>query len=68
MVLDHPVELVVTGDREFDRDPEPVQRRIAGSDQSHRSHRRAHAPVLVVVLRRLDRDVVAEPLRLLVRV
>ncbi len=56
------------GDRELDRDAKPVQRRIAGADQAHRRHRSPRTPDLVVVLRRLHRDVVSEPPGLLVGV
>jgi len=68
-VLDHhPVQLAVPGDGELEPDPEPVQRRVARPDQPHGRQRAAHAAQLVEVFAGLERDVVAEPLRLLVRV
>jgi hypothetical protein len=65
---DHPVQLAVPGEGELEPDPEPVQRRVARADQPHRRQRAAHAAQLVRVLPGLERDVVAEPFRLLVRV
>ena len=65
---DHPVELAMPGESELQPDPEPVQRRVARADQPHGRQQAAHAAQLVRVLARLERDVVAEPLRLLVRV
>jgi hypothetical protein len=65
---DHPVQLPAPGDRELEPDPEPVQRRIARADQPHGRERGPYAAQLVRVLAGLQRDVVAEPLRLLVRV
>ena len=55
-------------ERELDTDPEAVQRAVVGSQQLQRREQVADAAELVVVLARLQRDVVAEPLRLLVRV
>ena len=68
VMSDHAVHLAVARDRELQPDSKPMQRRIARSDSAESGHRRAHAAELVVVLRRLQRDVVPEPLRLLVRV
>ena len=65
---DHPVEIVAAGDRELEPHPDAVQRRVAAPDQRHHRGDRAHAPKVAVVLGGLERDVVAEPLRLLVRV
>ena len=45
-----------------------MQRRVAGAELAHPGRRRTQAARLVVVLAGLQRDVVAEPLRLLVRV
>ena len=55
-------------EHELERDSEPMQRRVPGPDESERGRRAAHAPELVVVLPGLQLDVVAEPLRLLVRI
>jgi hypothetical protein len=68
VVLAHPVEVAAPRDRELEPDPEAMQGRIAGADELHRRRRSAYARHLVLVLDRLQRDVVAEPLRLLVRV
>jgi hypothetical protein len=68
VVVDHVVHVAVTGDEERQPDPEPLERRAPGADQAHTGGRRARAAKLVFVLRGLQRDVVAEPLRLLVRV
>jgi hypothetical protein len=62
------VHLPVTGEGELQADAKAVQRRVAGSDEPHARRRHAHAAQLVAVLDGLQRDVVAEPLRLLVRV
>ena len=68
MTLDHPVEVAPARERELQPDPKAMQRRITAPDEAHRRRRRAQAPILVLVLTRPQRDVVAEPLRLLVRV
>ena len=68
VLVDHPVDLAVAGEHELEADTEAVEWRVAGADQPHRGRRRPDAPELVVVLAGLQRDVVAEPLRLLVRV
>jgi hypothetical protein len=68
MLGNHPVELAMPGNGELEPDPEPVQRRVAGADQPHGRQRAAHASQLVGVLTGLERDVIAEPLRLLMRV
>ncbi len=65
---DHAVEIPVTRHGELEADPEPVQRRVARADKAHGRGRAGHAALLVVVLARLERNVVAEPLGLLVRV
>jgi hypothetical protein len=65
---DHPVEVVPAGDRELEPHPKAVQGRIPATDEAHRSSRGSQAAVLVLVLLRAQRDVVPEPLRLLVRV
>ena len=56
------------GEHELERDSKPVQRRVARADEPECSGSAACAPELVVVLPRLQRDVVAEPLRLFVGV
>ena len=65
---DHPAQLAMPGEGELQPDPEPVQRRVARPDQPHGRQHAAHAAELMGVLAGLERDVVAEPLRLLVRV
>jgi hypothetical protein len=66
VLRDHPVQLAMPGEGELEPDPEPVQRRVARADQPHGGQRAAHAAQLVRVLAGLERDVVAEPFRLLV--
>ena len=68
VVRDHAVDLAVTGERKRQPEPKSVQRRVAGSQEPHPGGGHAHAPRLVVVLDRLQRDVVPEPLGLLVGV
>ena len=68
VALDHPVEVATARGGELEPHAEAVQRRVAASDERHRGGGRAQAPKVAVVLARLQRDVVAEPLRLLVRV
>ena len=65
---DHAVQLVPAGEHELEADPEAVQGRVARAQQPQRRGRPAQAPELMVVLARLEGDVVAEPLRLLVGV
>ena len=64
----HVVDVTVARDRELQPRPEPVQRWLAGPDPPYPGDRAAQAAELVGVLVRLQRDVVAEPLRLLVRI
>jgi hypothetical protein len=66
MALDHPVEVAMARQRELEAHPEPVQRRVARPDEAQRCGGGAQAAHLVVVLPGLQRDVVAEPLGLLV--
>ena len=68
MLGDHPVEVTAARENELQRHPKPMQRRVPRPDQAERSCCAAHAAELVVVLPRLQSDVVAEPLRLLVSV
>ena len=68
MLLDHPVEVTVAVQRELEPDADAVQRRVPAPDQAHGRHYAPQAPELVVVLPRLQHDVVAEPLGLLVGV
>ena len=56
------------GDGELDTDAETVQRRVPAAEQPHHGQGATQAPELVVVLVGLERDVVAEPLGLLVGV
>ena len=66
MVGDHVVDLAVARDGELEPDPEALQRRLAGPEEPQR--RSARGARAVLVLAGLERDVVAEPLGLLVRV
>ena len=68
VVGDHPVDLAVPREREREAEPEPVQRRAPGAELPHSRRRHPQAPRVVVVLARLEGDVVAEPLGLLVGV
>ena len=68
VVGDHPVDLAVPREREREAEPEPVERRAPGPELPHSRRRHPQAPRLVVVLDRLEGDVIAEPLGLLVRV
>ena len=51
----------MAGDRELEAGAEAVQRRGARADQAHHADHVTHAERLVVVLGRLEGDVVAEP-------
>ena len=64
----HAVDVPVPGEHELERDSKPVQRRVARPDQPECGGSAACAPELVIVLPRLQRDVVAEPFRLFVGV
>ena len=66
MLGDHVAHVAVTGDGELDADAEAVQRRVPAPEQAHHGQGPTQAPELVVVLVGLERDVVAEPLGLLV--
>jgi len=68
MGLDHAVDVAVAGERELQPEPEAVQRRAPGAQVPHARRGHAQAARLVVELDRLERDVVAEPLGLLVGV
>ncbi len=68
MTFDHAADLAMARTREPEGDAEPLDRRTAGADQAHPRNRGSHTPQLMVVLPRLHRDVVTEPLRLLIRV
>ena len=68
MVLDHAVDLAVAGERKLQPEAEAVQRRAPGAQVPHARRGHAQAARLVVELGRLERDVVAEPLGLLVGV
>ena len=67
VVVDHGVHLAASRQCELESDPEPVQRWVARPDHAHAGRNDADAGV-VLVLDRFERDVVAEPLGLLVRV
>ena len=66
VVGDHILHLAAAGQRELEPHPEAMERWVAGAQQSHCRRRPPQAPGLVVVLARLEGDVVPEPLRLLV--
>ncbi len=69
MVGDHLVEVPAPRDGELEADAEPVQGRVAlASEHAHRRHGAPRAVDVVFVSARLEREVVAEPLRLFVRV
>ena len=65
---DHVVDLAVTRERELEPDAKAAQRRSPGAEPAHARGGPAQAPEPVLVLARLQRDVVTEPLGLLVRV
>ena len=65
---DHVVDLAVPGERELEPEPKSVQRWVPGAEEPHPRGGHPQAPRLVVVLDRLQGDVVAEPLGLLVGV
>ena len=65
---DHVAQVAMTRDGELDADAEAVQRWVPAAQQPHHGEGPTQAPELVVVLVGLERDVVAEPLRLLVGV
>ena len=58
----------MTLDRELEPDSESLQHRMAGPELTQAGDLRADAPKVMVVLSRLQRDVIAEPFGLLVRV
>ena len=66
MVGDHPVHLAMAREGKGKAEPEPVQRRAPSAELADSRRRHPQASRLVVVLARLERDVVTEPLRLLV--
>ena len=66
MVVDHAVDLAVAGEDEREAESEAVERRAPRAEAPHPRGCCAETAQLVLVLRRLERDVVAEPLRLLV--
>ena len=64
---DHVIHLAVARERELEPDTESMKRWVASAQPPHTRRRRPQS-WLVVVLGRLQRDVIAEPPRLLVRV
>ena len=68
MARDHVAHLAPAEDRELESRAEAVKRRRAGTHAAHPVDDLRDAERLELVLRRLEPDVVAEPLRLLVRV
>ncbi len=65
VVGDHLVHLAIARDGELQPDAKAVQRRIARPEPTHPGGRTGHAAPLVLVLLRLQTDVVSEPLGLL---
>ena len=65
VTLEHLVDVLVPPDREVEGDAQPVQGRVAGAEEAQHRGRLGQAARLVVVLRRLQRDVVATPAGLL---
>ena len=65
MVGDHPVDVAMPGQHEFEPEPESVQRRVSRAEEPHPRGGHPQTARLVVVLDRLHGDVVAEPLGLL---
>ena len=68
MARNHVAHLAPAEDRELESRAEAVKRRRAGTHAAHPVDHLRDAERLELVLRRLEPDVVAEPLRLLVRV
>jgi len=68
MVGDHAVQLAVARYEELEPDAEAVQQRRAGAEPPQPRDSAADAAQIVVVLAGLERDVIAEPPGLLVRV
>jgi hypothetical protein len=66
MVGEHVVDLAMARQHELEPQSEAVERRMARAEKTHAFGRHSQAPGLVVVLDRLQGDVIAEPLRLLV--
>jgi hypothetical protein len=62
------LHLATAGDEKLEAQAEAVQGRMAGAEGPDAGRGKAQAPQVVVVLDRLRGDVVAEPLRLLVRI
>ena len=62
VVIEHAIDLAAARDGELEPRPEALQRRSAGAEEPQ------HGESAAVVLARFQRDVVAEPLRLLVGV
>ena len=67
-MLEHPVKVAVARDRELKAYPESVKGRVPRAQQPHCCRYSADAGHLVLQRDRLEREVVPEPLRLLVRV
>jgi hypothetical protein len=61
MLGDHAFELAMSGKGELQAHAEPVQRRIARTDQPHGRQDRSEAAQVMTVLAGLERDVVAKP-------
>ena len=68
VVGDHVVDLAMPGEREREPEPKPMQGRVTRAEEPHPRGGHPQTPGLVVVLDRLQSDVVAEPLGLLVGV
>ncbi len=68
VVRDHPVDLAVPGERKLEPESKSVQRRVPGTEEAHSRSGHPQTPGFVLVLDRLQGDVVAEPLGLLVSI
>ncbi|MCY7302902.1 MAG: hypothetical protein LH654_07660 [Thermoleophilia bacterium] len=62
---DHAIDFAVPGEHESKSEPETMPRRLPRSESPDARRSHTNAPWLVVVLGRLQRYVVAKPLRLL---
>ena len=68
MLVDHAVDFAVSREHELEPEPKAMQGWTAGAEHAHPHRSRAQSTHLAVVLGRLQRDVVAEPFRLLMRI
>ena len=68
MLGNHAVQRAMPGQGELESDPEPVQRRVARTDQPHGGQHRTEAAQFVNVFAGFEGDIVAEPFGLLMGV